>query len=76
MRFGVAVEDGEFVGEGELGEQPEDALGAGLLEPGGVSGGFKDGGDGGWGGGTSRGLFGGCLRVAPWRWVRWVRRPW
>ncbi|KFY44725.1 hypothetical protein V495_03292 [Pseudogymnoascus sp. VKM F-4514 (FW-929)] len=31
----VAVEDFEIVGETELGEEPEDALGAGFLEPGG-----------------------------------------
>lgn len=37
MRFGVAVEDGYLVGDGELGEEPENALGAGFLEPGGVS---------------------------------------
>jgi hypothetical protein len=52
--LGVAVEDFEIVGETELGEEPEDALGAGFLEPGGVSGGWIEDG-GGWEGGTSRG---------------------
>lgn len=37
MSFGISVEDGNLVGDGELGEEPENALGAGFLEPGGAS---------------------------------------
>lgn len=38
VRLRVPVEDLEVVGELELLEEPEDALGAGLVEPGGFGG--------------------------------------
>lgn len=46
----VAVQDFDGVRDGELGQQPEDALGAGLLEPAGegLGRGFRGGGGGGY----------------------------